>query len=157
MMRRALTLAQTAADAGEVPVGAVVYDAAGGVLGEGHNAPIARCDPTAHAEIIALRQAAAAQGNYRLSGLHIAVSLEPCPMCAAAIFHARLACVVFAAPDAKGGALGGVVDLSANPAFNHQTRVRNGLYADDAAALLQEFFRHRRASSASPSATAVCR
>lgn len=144
MMRRALHLAGQAAAAGEAPVGAVVHTAAGDIVGEGRNEPIGGCDPTAHAEVVALRRAAAAAGNYRLPGLHIAVTLEPCAMCVGAIFHARLAGVVFAAADPKTGACGGAVDLPAVGKLNHQTIVRGGLLAEESAALLAGFFAARR-------------
>ena len=144
MMRRALALAAAAADAGEVPVGAVIWANDGKIVGEGRNETLAANDIGAHAEMFALRRANAALGNYRLPGLHIAVSLEPCPMCAGAIFQARLATLIFAAADTKTGACGGVVDLSANTRLNHQTTVRGGLFADTAAALLKDFFRCRR-------------
>ena len=146
-MDEALTLAREAARRGEVPVGALVVR--GGVVdGRGGNAPIAHNDPTAHAEIAALREAAAALGNYRLPGCTLYVTLEPCAMCAGAIMHARLARLVYGASDPKTGACGSIVDLFAEPRLNHHTRVVRGVAADACARLLSEFFaaRRRRAS-----------
>ena len=143
-MRRALSLAQQAADAGEVPVGAVVHTAAGDIVGEGQNATIKSQDATAHAEIVALRRACLASANHRLPGLHITVTLEPCAMCAGAILHARLASVVFAAADPKTGACGGVINLFADGRLNHQTECGGGLYAEESAAKLTAFFQARR-------------
>ena len=142
-MRRALELARLAAAGGEVPVGAAVYDDAG-VVGEGENRMIRDCDPTAHAEIVALRNAAANRGNYRLPECKMAVSLEPCLMCAGAAFLARLQAVIFAAADPKTGALGGAMSAHLNPLLNHQTKAAGGLMADEAAAMLHSFFRARR-------------
>jgi tRNA(adenine34) deaminase len=142
-MRRALDLARAAARAGEVPVGALVVNN-GAVIGEGANSPIRNCDPTAHAEIQALRQAAVHEGNYRLPGTTLYATLEPCPMCAGAIVHARVARVVFAATDPRGGAAGSVYDLLRSPASNHRVKVRAGVMADESAALLRGFFRIRR-------------
>lgn len=143
-MRRALSLAEEAAAADEVPVGAVVHDDNGDIIGEGYNETLTTNDMTAHAEIVALRRAAAACANHRLPNLHITVSLEPCPMCIGAIFHARLSSVTFAADDDKNGACGGVTDLPALPQLNHRTAIHRGLYATEAVALLREFFRARR-------------
>ena len=142
-MRRALQLAKRAADGGEVPVGAAVYDDSG-VVGEGENRMLRDCDPSAHAEIIALRAAALRHRNYRLPECKIAVTLEPCLMCAGAIFHARLRAVVFAAADAKTGAFGGATAAHQNPLLNHHTAAAGGLLQSEAAALLQAFFRARR-------------
>ena len=142
-MRRALELAADAAQAGEVPVGAVVV-LDGKVIGEGFNAPISRADPTAHAEVRALRDAASRLGNYRLPGSTLYVTLEPCAMCAGAILHARVARVVFGASDPKTGAAGGVVDLFAEPRLNHQTQVVSGVLADDCGNTLREFFLRKR-------------
>jgi len=146
-MDEALTLAREAARRGEVPVGALVVRG-GVVVGRGGNAPIAHNDPTAHAEIAALREAAAALGNYRLPGCTLYVTLEPCAMCAGAIMHARLARLVYGASDPKTGACGSIVDLFAEPRLNHHTRVVRGVAADACARLLSEFFaaRRRRAS-----------
>ena len=142
-MRLALAQAEHARSAGEVPVGAVVVrgDA---VIGTGHNAPVGRHDPTAHAEVMALREAAQALGNYRLDGCELYVTLEPCAMCSGAMMHARLDRVVFGAPDPKTGAAGSVVDLFAQTRLNHHTTVRGGVLAPECGSLLSEFFRVRR-------------
>ena len=142
-MRRALQLAARAAADGEVPVGAAVYDCSG-VVGEGENRMIRDCDPSAHAEIVALRAAAARCGNYRLPDCRMAVSLEPCLMCAGAIFHARLGAIVFAAADDKTGACGGVISAHLCARLNHRTAVFGGLMAAESATLLRDFFRARR-------------
>ncbi|MCG2593546.1 tRNA adenosine(34) deaminase TadA [Ramlibacter sp. XY19] len=142
-MREALDLAREAAAAGEVPVGAVVVRD-GVVIARGHNRPVAGHDPTAHAEIQALRGAADALGNYRLDGCELFVTLEPCAMCSGAMLHARLARVVYGAADPKTGAAGSVVDLFAEPRLNHQTAVQGGVLAEDCGALLSDFFRRRR-------------
>ncbi|GAA4325563.1 tRNA adenosine(34) deaminase TadA [Pigmentiphaga soli] len=144
LMRRALSLAEQAWRDGEVPVGAVVCDADGRVLGEGANRPIGGSDPTAHAEIQALRAACARVGNYRLPGATLYVTLEPCAMCMGAMLHARLARVVFGARDPKTGACGGVIDLPAVAALNHQTVVEGGVLAEECGAQLRAFFRERR-------------
>jgi tRNA(adenine34) deaminase len=146
-MRLALAQANAAAVAGEVPVGAVLVRN-GRVIASGANAPIAGHDPTAHAEIVALRRAAEALGNYRLEGCTLYVTLEPCPMCAGAMLHARLARVVYGAADPKTGAAGSVVDLFVQPLLNHQTQVQGGVLADDCGGLLQDFFRSRRQAQA---------
>ena len=142
-MAVALAQARLAQAAGEVPVGAVVVKD-GEVIAVGHNQPVARRDPSAHAEIQALRAAAQALGNYRLDGCELFVTLEPCAMCAGAMLHARLHRVVFGAPDPKTGAAGSVLDLFAHAQLNHQTGVRGGVLASQSAALLQDFFSHRR-------------
>jgi tRNA(adenine34) deaminase len=142
-MRAALREAEAARAAGEVPVGAVLVRG-GQIIATGRNAPRAAHDPTAHAEIAALRQGAARLGNYRLDGCQLFVTLEPCAMCAGALLHARLDRVVFAAPDPKTGAAGSVIDLFAQPRLNHRTAVQAGLLAAEAGALLQDFFIHRR-------------
>ena len=142
-MREALELARKAAAAGEVPVGAVVVSA-GQVIGRGFNQPISGHDPTAHAEIVALRDAAQQMGNYRLGDCELYVTLEPCVMCSGAIMHARIARLVYGAPDPKTGACGSVVDLFAETRLNHHTQVTGGVLADDAAQLLQQFFAARR-------------
>ena len=142
-MWRAIELAQRAEAAGEVPVGAVVV-AEGRIVGEGWNCPITALDPTAHAEIQALRAAAAALGNYRLGGATLYVTLEPCVMCVGAIFHARIARVVFGAPDPKTGAAGSVVNLFAEAKLNHHATVEAGVLADECGALLKRFFSSRR-------------
>ena len=142
-MAQALEQARAAAAAGEVPVGAVVVKN-GQIIASGRNAPIGGHDPSAHAEIAALRAAAQALGNYRLDGCELFVTLEPCAMCAGAMLHARLKRVVFGAPDLKTGAAGSVVNLFANAQLNHQTAVHGGLLADDCAAVLRDFFKQRR-------------
>jgi tRNA(adenine34) deaminase len=142
-MREALAQAQLALAAGEVPVGAVVVHG-DAIVGRGHNAPVSAHDPTAHAEIRALRQAAHALGNYRLDGCELYVTLEPCAMCSGAMLHARLARVVYAAVDPKTGAAGSVTDLFAQPRLNHQTAITGGVLATECASLLTTFFRQRR-------------
>lgn len=143
-MRRALELARRAEQAGEVPVGALVV-ASGQVLGEGWNRPIGTNDPTAHAEVVALRAASSALENYRLPGATLYVTLEPCVMCAGAIIHARIERVVFAATDPRAGAAGSVHDLlPSDGRFNHRTACEGGLLADESAEMLRAFFRARR-------------
>ena len=142
-MREALALAEQAGAAGEVPVGAIVVKD-GEIIGRGYNRPIASQDATAHAEIIALREAAARRHNYRLAGCDLYVTLEPCVMCSGAIFHARIARVVFGATDPKTGACGSVVNLYAEARLNHHTTVLGGVSAEEAGALLQRFFAARR-------------
>lgn len=143
-MQSALALAQRASAEGEVPVGAVLV-VAGRIVGEGWNRPIGTLDPTAHAEIMALRDAAARVGNYRLCDSTLYVTLEPCPMCAGAIVHARVARVVYGAPDPKGGAAGSVFDLlPTDERFNHKVSVEGGLLKGQCSELLREFFRQRR-------------
>ena len=143
LMGLALNEARAALAAGEVPVGAVVVHR-GRVIATGRNAPIARHDPTAHAEMIALRDAAARLGNYRLDDCELYVTLEPCPMCAGAILHSRLARVVYGAADPKTGAAGSTVDLFADARLNHQTRVQSGVLGDACGELLRGFFQQRR-------------
>jgi len=148
-MRMALDLAQAAADAGEVPVGAVVVDeATGEVVAGGANGPIAGLDPTAHAEIEALRAAARARQNYRLTGLTLYVTLEPCAMCAGAISHARIGRVVWAADDPKGGAVIHGPRLFDQPTCHWRPVVEGGLLAEESAGALRSFFRARRAGTA---------
>ncbi|MFV8825334.1 tRNA adenosine(34) deaminase TadA [Thauera sp. WH-2] len=142
-MRAALEQAREAGACGEVPVGAiVVYE--GEIVGRGLNQPIGRHDPTAHAEIMALRDAAARLGNYRLPGCELYVTLEPCVMCTGAIMHARIARVVFGARDPKTGVAGSVLDLFAETRLNHHARVEGGLLADDCGHMLSRFFAARR-------------
>lgn len=145
-MRRALALAEQAADLGEVPVGAVVVDPETGVIvAEGHNQPIADHDPTAHAEIRAIRAAAQALGNYRLPGLHLYVTLEPCAMCAGAISFARIEKLIFAATDPKGGAILHGPKFFEQPTCHWHTKIeQDPEHADEAGALLSEFFKARR-------------
>ncbi len=142
-MRLALAQARQARAAGEVPVGAVVVQG-DRVIGAGFNQPIGRHDPTAHAEVAALRAAAEALGNYRLDGCELFVTLEPCVMCSGALLHARLARVVYGAADPKTGAAGSVIDVFNTRRLNHQTAVEGGVLADDCGALLAEFFHDRR-------------
>ena len=143
-MARALECARRAAALGEAPVGAAVCDPSGAIVAAAGNRVIAENDPGAHAEALALRDAARAARNYRLPGFSLFATLEPCAMCAGAAFHARVARVVFAAPDPKTGALGGATNLAALPALNHHAAVAGGLMAEESAALLREFFRARR-------------
>ncbi|MET3496544.1 tRNA adenosine(34) deaminase TadA [Variovorax boronicumulans] len=142
-MALALAEARLAAEAGEVPVGAVLVKD-GQLIATGRNTPVAQHDPSAHAEINALRAGAAVLGNYRLDGCELFVTLEPCAMCAGAMLHSRLTRVVFGAPDAKTGAAGSVLDLFAEPRLNHRTQVQGGVLADECAAVLQAFFQQRR-------------
>jgi tRNA(Arg) A34 adenosine deaminase TadA len=148
-MNRALALAQQAADMGEVPVGAVIVDpATGAIVAEGHNRPIANHDPTAHAEIMALRAAAQKIGNYRLPGLHVYVTLEPCAMCAGAISFARIEKLVFAASDPKGGAVIHGPQFFEQPTCHWRTEVeQDAESAEVAGALLSNFFKQRRKST----------
>jgi tRNA(adenine34) deaminase len=142
-MREALVLARDAWAAGEVPVGAVVVRN-GEIVGRGFNAPISRHDPSAHAEIMALRDAAANLGNYRLVGCSLYVTLEPCVMCMGAIFHARVERVVYGASDPKTGACGSIIDLPAETRLNHHAEVVGGILADECGSLLSSFFAQRR-------------
>jgi tRNA(adenine34) deaminase len=143
-MRRALSLARRAAEEGESPVGAVIVGADGRLLAEAHNAPIGMHDPTAHAEIIALRAAARAIGNYRLNGSTIYVTLEPCVMCAGALVHARVKRLVFGARDLRFGGVRSKFRLADSDILNHRLEVHEGRMAAEATALLEEFFRSRR-------------
>lgn len=142
-MRLALDLGRQAAEIGEVPVGALVVRD-GAIIGQGYNAPISGCDPTAHAEIRALRAAGASAGNYRLPQSCLYVTLEPCVMCAGAIMHARVARVVYGARDPKTGACGSVVDLFADRRLNHHAEVVGGVLSAESVRLLQSFFAGRR-------------
>jgi tRNA(adenine34) deaminase len=144
-MRIALEAAQAAAEAGEAPIGAVVIDpATGAVIAKAHNAPIGLSDPTAHAEVLALRAAAERMGNYRLTGLTLVVTLEPCAMCAGAISHARIGRLVFGAEDPKGGAVVHGPRFFEQSTCHWRPEVVGGVLADDSAALLKGFFRARR-------------
>jgi tRNA(adenine34) deaminase len=145
-IRRALELARQAAAAGEIPVGAVLV-LNGEVVGEGSNSPISRADPTAHAEIQAIRDAAGKLSNYRLPGTTLYVTLEPCAMCVGAILHARVARVVFGASDPKTGAAGSVIDLFAEGRLNHQAMVQGGVLAEECGEVLRAFFASRRAGT----------
>jgi tRNA(adenine34) deaminase len=142
-MREALSLARAAECLGEVPVGAVVVRE-GIIVGRGFNSPIGESDPTAHAEIAALRDAARNLGNYRLPGCELFVTLEPCAMCAGAILHARIARVIYGARDAKTGVHGSIVDLFAVERLNHHTSVLGGILAEECGSLLSAFFAERR-------------
>lgn len=142
-MQQALTLAQQAAERGEVPVGAVLVRD-GAVLGEGFNQPISSHDPTAHAEIVALRAAALAERNYRLPGTTLYVTLEPCTMCVGALIHARVARLVFAAREPRAGAVCSQHQLCEHPAYNHRLEWSEGVLAEASSAMLTAFFRARR-------------
>jgi len=142
-MQQALVLAQQAAEHGEVPVGAlVVMD--NRTIGTGYNQSISTCDPTAHAEVLALRQAATHLGNYRLIDTTLYVTLEPCSMCAGALIHARVGRVVFGASDPRSGAAGSVFNILQSEVLNHRAEVTGGILADECSALLRDFFRARR-------------
>lgn len=142
-MRAALLLAVHAAEEGEVPVGAIiVYN--GDVIGRGNNRVIRDSDPTAHAEIVAMRDAARHLGNYRLTGCMLYATLEPCAMCAGAILHARIQRLVYAAPDPKAGACGSVLSVLNHPQLNHRVELEAGVLAGESATLLRTFFRKRR-------------
>jgi tRNA(adenine34) deaminase len=142
-MCAALAEARLAAEGGEVPIGAVVVRE-GEIIARGQNRALRDLDPTAHAEIVALREAATVVGNYRLNGCTLYVTLEPCAMCAGAMIHARLDRLVFAAPDPKAGAAGSVLGVVNHPQLNHQMVLESGILADEAAELLRSFFRERR-------------
>jgi len=142
-MRLALEQATLAAAAGEVPVGALVIKD-GEILGRGHNRNLLDDDPTAHAEIIALRQAAARLGNHRLTGCTMVATIEPCSMCAGALIHARIARLVYGASDPKAGAAGSVLQVINHPGLNHRMEVTAGVLAEKCSAVLQDFFRQKR-------------
>jgi tRNA(adenine34) deaminase len=143
-MREALTEAELAPATGDVPVGAVVVDAAGQVIGRGRNAREATGDPTAHAEILALRDAAAARGEWRLDGASLVVTLEPCTMCAGALVLARVERLVFGADDPKAGAVGSLFDVVRDRRLNHRPEVHRGVAAEESSALLRAFFAQHR-------------
>ena len=148
MMQRALALARDAAAAGEVPVGAVVYETLSGrVLGEAHNRRHLDKDPTAHAELLAIRQAAAAVGDWRLNHCTLVVTLEPCAMCAGLIVNARLGRVVFGCEDPKAGACGSLMKLTEDVRLNHRVAPISGVLAEEAGEVLRQFFRSRRSSA----------
>lgn len=151
-MRAALDLAQQAWNAGEVPVGAIVVRD-GEIIGRGFNQPISGHDPSAHAEIRALRDAASRVGNYRLTGCSLYVTLEPCVMCAGAIMHARIARVIYGARDPKTGAHGSIVDLFADKRLNHHAEVINGVLAEECGGMLSRFFAERRKALAGTTGT----
>jgi tRNA(adenine34) deaminase len=142
-MKQALELARVAGAAGEVPIGALVIKD-GEILGKGHNRNLLDSDPTAHAEIVAIREAARRVGNHRLAGAVMFATIEPCAMCAGAMVHARLARLVFGASDPKAGAVGSVLEVINHPRLNHRMEVTSGVLADKCAEILQQFFRARR-------------
>ncbi|MEM8684449.1 MAG: tRNA adenosine(34) deaminase TadA [Pseudomonadota bacterium] len=142
-MREALAEAGVAAQADEVPVGAVVVYG-GEVIARAMNRSVSDCDPTAHAEVVALRAAAQVVGNHRLQGATLYVTLEPCPMCVGAMTQARIERLVFGAYDAKAGGLGGAIDLTESPALNHRFEINGGVLKEDCESLLQRFFEERR-------------
>jgi len=142
-MARALELARLAEASGEVPVGAVIVRD-GAIIAEGSNRPIGACDPTAHAEIVALRAAGQALGTYRLTGTTLYVTLEPCAMCASAMVHARVQRLVFAALDPRAGAAGSVFNIVQHPSLNHRIECTGGVLPDDCGTLLRQFFQARR-------------
>ena len=143
-MQEALRSAQRALDSGEVPVGAVVVHE-GKIIGRGFNRNLADSDPSAHAEVIALREAGSVIGNHRLPGCDLFVTIEPCAMCAGAIVHARIRSLVYGAEDPKAGAVHSAMHVLNHPALNHQVEIRGGVLAGKCAELLQDFFRARRA------------
>jgi tRNA(Arg) A34 adenosine deaminase TadA len=148
-MRHALALAKRAQrEDDEIPVGAMVVDAGGNIIGEGWNRNIAENDPSAHAEIVAMRNAGRTLGNHRLVGCTLYVTLEPCAMCSMAAVHARLARVVYGASDPKTGAAGSVFDLLADPRHNHRVEVAGGVLGDEAGAMLSSYFRAKRGKPA---------
>jgi len=142
-MAEAMEMAKRAGAEGEVPIGAVIVRD-GEVIGRGWNRNIGLNDPSAHAEIMAMREAGKALGNHRLTGCSLYVTLEPCPMCAGAMIHARLGRVIYAADDPKTGAAGGKFELLGNPAHNHVIEIVSGCLAEESSAFLREFFRQRR-------------
>ena len=146
-MQMALTEAREAEAAGEVPVGAVVVAADGSVIGRGCNRVIADSDPTAHCEVVAMREAGRALGNYRLTGCSLYVTLEPCAMCAGAMVHARIARLIYAAADPKAGACGSALDLLRHAAFNHRVDITRGVLAEECGTMLSTFFQRRRAAA----------
>ena len=143
-LRAALEQAQLAADAGEVPVGAMIVGPDGDMLARGQNRVLRDSDPTAHAEMVALREAGKALGNYRLEGCALYVTLEPCAMCAGAMIHARIARLVYGAADPKAGAAGSVLSVLNHPQLNHQIQVTSGALAEECGEMLRQFFRQRR-------------
>ena len=143
-MREAMAEARAAEAAGEVPVGAIIVSSAGEVIARGANRVLRDSDPTAHAEIVALRSAGAALGNYRLLGCTLYSTLEPCSMCAGAILHARIARLVYAAADPKAGACGSVITIMNHPALNHRVELVDGVLAEECGKMLTDFFRAKR-------------
>ena len=156
-MREALAEAARAMAGGEVPVGAVVAAPAGGIIGRGFNHPVGGVDPTAHAEVAALRDAARRSGNYRLSGAALYVTVEPCLMCAGALVHARIGVLVYGAPEPKAGAVRSTVRALDHPALNHRVEVVAGVLEADCRALMQAFFGARRRAGREPSGRRDCR
>jgi tRNA(adenine34) deaminase len=146
-MRVALREAEKGAAAGEIPVGALVVSPEGEIIARAHNRCVAANDPTAHAEILALRGAARRLGNYRLTGCRLVVTLEPCPMCAGAAVVARVAEILYGTPDPKGGAVSTLFRIASDPRLNHRAAVTSGVLAEECSALLTSFFRSRRRSS----------
>lgn len=144
-MRRAIELAQQAAAVGEVPVGALVVKD-GQVIGEGYNQPITSCDPTGHGEIVAMRNAATALGNYRLSGCDLYVTIEPCTMCVGAMVHARIGKIIFGAREPRAGALESQLRLMDESHYNHSIEWQGGVLAEDCGSLISGFFRAKRAA-----------
>ena len=144
-MDLALEEARTAETLGEVPVGAVIVDAAGNIIGRGFNRPISSSDPTAHAEIVAMREAARSTGNYRLTGLTLYCTMEPCAMCAGAMVHARIQRLVYGAADPRAGAAGSIFNVATDSRLNHQVSVVAGVRETECRKLVQEFFEKRRA------------
>jgi tRNA(adenine34) deaminase len=143
-MKLALDQARAAQSIDEVPVGSLVVDAQGRMISRAHNETITRCDPSAHAEMLALRRAATKIQNYRLLGTTLYATVEPCVMCMGAIVHARVARVVFGAPDPKWGAVGSIYDFSKDARFNHQPDILRGVYADQCRQLMRDFFARKR-------------
>ncbi len=144
LMREALSEAEKSRNTGEVPVGCIITDGSGTIIGRGHNSPVASTDPTAHGEMIALRNAAKKQGNYRLPGCLAFVTLEPCPMCAGALVHARIARVYFGTKDLKGGGLVSNYGIGTDGKLNHEIEVVGGILEEECQRLLKEFFRAKR-------------
>lgn len=151
-MQLAIAEARAAEAAGEVPVGALVVSAAGEVIGRGNNQVLRCSDPTAHAEMVAMREAGQSLENYRLLGCTLYCTLEPCAMCAGAILHARIARLVYAARDPKAGACGSVLEVMNHPALNHRSEVTEGVLAEECSAMLTGFFRARRGKRSSETA-----
>jgi len=147
LMGLALAEAALAAEEGEVPAGAVLLDPQGRVAARGRNRVIGLSDPSAHAEMLAIRQAAAQTGNYRLSGFTLFSTLEPCPMCLTAAIHARLESIVYGAPEPRWGAAGSLLDLAALPGLNHRLRLRGGLRAGECGGIISDFFKNKRAAA----------
>jgi tRNA(adenine34) deaminase len=143
-MQAALREAERAAALGEVPVGAVVVGPSGEILARAHNRSVSENDPTAHAEILALRKAAKKIGNYRLAGCRLVATIEPCPMCAGAAVHARVSEILYGADDPKGGGVRSLYRIASDPRLNHRITVISGILVEECSALLTEFFRSRR-------------